>query len=132
MSKEEAEKFKALGNDFFNKKQYIPAVENYTKAIDVRQYKYLFLSCRLPHRMTTRFWLFCMETGKNGVAMDTHCARAFANLKMENFGFTLADSDKALELDPSYIKAYYRKGSAHMVLQKFQDALADFKKVTFS
>lgn len=48
---------------------------------------------------------------------------------MENFGLTQADSDKALELDPTYIKAYYRKGSAHMVLQKFQDALADFKKV---
>jgi tetratricopeptide (TPR) repeat protein len=53
-----------------------------------------------------------------------------ANLRMENFGLTIADADKALELDPKYIKAYYRKGSAHMVLQKYQEAMADFKKVS--
>lgn len=73
-------------------------------------------------------WPSCTETGKyKSNTISTY--RAFANLKMENFGLTQADSDKALELDPTYIKAYYRKGSAHMVLQKYQDALADFKKV---
>lgn len=30
--------------------------------------------------------------------------RSFANLKLENFGYALADATKALELDRSYIK----------------------------
>jgi hypothetical protein len=34
-SKQEAEKYKTLGNEFFTKKQYIPAVDNYTKAIEL-------------------------------------------------------------------------------------------------
>ena len=41
----------------------------------------------------------------------------------------LIDSDKALELDPTYIKAYYRKGSAFMALGKFKDALRQFASV---
>eukprot|EP01127_Copromyxa_protea_P018304 TRINITY_DN5727_c0_g1_i1.p1 TRINITY_DN5727_c0_g1~~TRINITY_DN5727_c0_g1_i1.p1 ORF type:complete len:484 (-),score=125.10 TRINITY_DN5727_c0_g1_i1:47-1498(-) len=105
VAREEAEKFKTLGNEFFNKKQYIPAVENYTRAIEVA------------------------PADDHEFLAVLYGNRAFANLKMENFGLTLSDSDKALELDAKYMKAHYRKGSAHMVLGKFQDALADFKKV---
>ena len=39
------------------------------------------------------------------------------------------DADRALELDPTYVKGFYRKASAHFALGKYSDAAADFKKV---
>lgn len=54
---------------------------------------------------------------------------AQCRLKLETYGLALIDSDKALELDPTYIKAYYRKGSAFMALGKFKDALRQFASV---
>eukprot|EP00761_Pharyngomonas_kirbyi_P012257 gb/GECH01012284.1/.p1 GENE.gb/GECH01012284.1/~~gb/GECH01012284.1/.p1 ORF type:complete len:415 (+),score=108.05 gb/GECH01012284.1/:1-1245(+) len=41
----------------------------------------------------------------------------------------MQDAEKAIELDPQYAKAYYRKGSAHMALGKFQEAIKDLKEV---
>eukprot|EP01126_Amoeba_proteus_P055882 TRINITY_DN695_c1_g1_i8.p1 TRINITY_DN695_c1_g1~~TRINITY_DN695_c1_g1_i8.p1 ORF type:complete len:500 (+),score=86.29 TRINITY_DN695_c1_g1_i8:46-1500(+) len=103
--REQAEKHKNEGNEYFAKKQYIPAAESYSKAIE-----------------------FAPPDDKPFLAI-LYGNRAFANLRMENFGLTLQDADKALEMDPTYLKAYYRKGLAHMVLQKLDEAIADFKKV---
>ena len=55
--------------------------------------------------------------------------RAFAHLKLENFGSALEDAGKAIEIEPTYTKAYYRRGSAHLALLHFKEGLADFKKV---
>ena len=60
------------------------------------------------------------------------CNRAIANIKLESFGGALADANKAIELDPKFIKAYYRRGIALMSLQRFSEAVKDLKKVCFS
>jgi len=39
--------------------------------------------------------------------------RAMAYLKTEAFGCATEDAKKAIELDPTYVKGYYRLGSAH-------------------
>ena len=41
----------------------------------------------------------------------------------------LADSREALKLNPSFVKAYYRRGEAHFALGKYKEARLDFKKV---
>lgn len=53
--------------------------------------------------------------------------RAFARIRLEQFGGAVADSTKAIELDPTYIKAYYRRADANMAMGKFKEALKDFK-----
>ena len=35
--------------------------------------------------------------------------RAFAHIKLENYGAAVADAEAALRLDPNYVKAYYRR-----------------------
>lgn len=55
--------------------------------------------------------------------------RAFCHLKMENHGLAIADATVALELDRTFVKAYYRRGSAFMALAKYKDALRDLKAV---
>lgn len=46
---------------------------------------------------------------------------------MENFGSAIADATKALELNPDYAKAYYRRGDASFALSHFRDAVANFR-----
>lgn len=55
--------------------------------------------------------------------------RAMAMIKMESYGSAIADSNEAIGLDPSYIKAYYRRGSANFALGKLKEARKDFKIV---
>jgi len=42
--------------------------------------------------------------------------RAFAHLKMENYGLAIADADEAIKMNPNYQKAYYRKADACIAL----------------
>lgn len=55
--------------------------------------------------------------------------RSLAYLRTESFGYALSDASKAIELDKTYIKGYYRKAAAHMSLGKFKLALKDFEYV---
>jgi len=53
--------------------------------------------------------------------------RAAAHLRTEAFGLAQSDSKKAIEIDPTYVKAYYRLGSSHAALGHYKDALKVFR-----
>lgn len=55
--------------------------------------------------------------------------RAQAYIKVENYGLAMADATAALESDPEYAKAYYRRGSAQFALGHLKDAKKDFRTV---
>jgi serine/threonine-protein phosphatase 5 len=55
--------------------------------------------------------------------------RAAANIKEEYLGYAVSDADKAIALDPKFIKAYYRRASANMGMSKIREALKDFRCV---
>jgi serine/threonine-protein phosphatase 5 len=55
--------------------------------------------------------------------------RSHANLKIENYGSAIQDAEKAIQIDPLYIKAHYRRASGYLALSKFKEALKDFKEV---
>jgi serine/threonine-protein phosphatase 5 len=42
----------------------------------------------------------------------------------------LADASKAIELDKTYVKGFYRRAAAHMSLGKFKEALKDYEYVS--
>jgi len=50
-------------------------------------------------------------------------------MKLEEYGYALNDASQAIELDPTYAKAYYRRGTCHLQILKYAQAIADFKKV---
>ena len=58
------------------------------------------------------------------------CNKAFAHIKLENYGQAIADAEKSLDLDPTFIKAFYRRGTARMALGKTKLAMQDFRTVT--
>jgi serine/threonine-protein phosphatase 5 len=55
--------------------------------------------------------------------------RAFAHLKLENYGSAIEDATFAVQADASYTKAYYRRASSHFLLGHLTEALKDFKLV---
>ncbi|KAH8098784.1 hypothetical protein JL720_1750 [Aureococcus anophagefferens] len=56
--------------------------------------------------------------------------RAMAHIKAESYGLAISDAEAAIRIDPTYIKAYYRRGSANFaLLGKYRLALRDFKAV---
>ena len=75
MGDEEAEALKLEANQFFAEHKYAKAVVVYSKAIELAPTNVKLLS-----------------------------NRAFAHLKLENYGSAVEDSSKAIDLDPAFIK----------------------------
>ncbi|KAA8490761.1 Serine/threonine-protein phosphatase 5 [Porphyridium purpureum] len=55
--------------------------------------------------------------------------RAITRLKLEEYGWAIEDASRAIEMDPTFIKAYYRRGSAKYAIGRYKEALADFRVV---
>jgi len=50
-----------------------------------------------------------------------HCNRALVNIKLRNYRSVIEDCDIAIKLNPSFVKAYYRKAFANYRLEKFEE-----------
>jgi serine/threonine-protein phosphatase 5 len=85
--KEKAEKYKSQANSYFKDCLYEDAVEGYSQAISFDPYNPIYYS-----------------------------NRSLANFKLELYGISLEDASKAVELEKTFTKGYYRKASAHMAL----------------
>mmetsp|Transcript_40567 Transcript_40567/g.53400 ORF Transcript_40567/g.53400 Transcript_40567/m.53400 type:complete len:505 (+) Transcript_40567:275-1789(+) len=97
--KEKATEFKNTGNKFLQECHFAQAIEQYTLAIEL--------------------W-------ENAIFFSN---RAQAHIKSEAYGLAISDADRAIELEPDYIKGYYRRGSAYFALTKYKKALKDFRAV---
>ncbi|XP_049812956.1 serine/threonine-protein phosphatase 5 [Schistocerca nitens] len=98
---ERAEKLKEEANLCFRNQDYNKAIDFYTQAIEA-----------------------------NPNVAVYYANRSFAYLRTECFGYALTDASKAISLDKTYIKGYYRRAAAYMSLGKFKLALKDFEAVT--
>merc|ERR1719270_1126883 len=55
--------------------------------------------------------------------------RATVAAKLKRTSESIADCDKALELDPSYTKALLRRAKSYMEPEQFEEAVRDYEKV---
>lgn len=97
---EEATQLKNKGNEAFKNHDWPTALDLYSKAIE--------LWPKEPSFYTNR---------------------AQAHIKLESYGYAVADADKAIEIDPNNVKAYYRRASANTAILKHREALRDWKLV---
>lgn len=104
-----AEKFKEDGNTSLKANDYDKAVENYTKAIDIA----LGEGSRVP---------------KNKLSVY-YANRAFANIKLENYGLAIPDAEASIANNKDYEKAYLRLAFAKEVLQSYKEAYGAYLKV---
>lgn len=101
--KSKADILKDEGNALFAESQYKDAIAKYSEAIAI-------------YDKSEIYW----------------CNRAFANLKCENFGDAIADATKSIELNPKHVKAYFHRGTAHLILGQLDDAIKYFGTVRFN
>ncbi|MBN3316388.1 SGTA protein, partial [Atractosteus spatula] len=95
----EAERLKTDGNDQMKAENFGPAVEFYSKAIELNP--------------------------RNAVYF---CNRAAAYSKLGNYAGAVQDCEQAIAIDPSYSKAYGRMGLALASLNKHSEAVSYYKK----
>ena len=44
------------------------------------------------------------------------------------FAYALKDAEKCLEIDPNFVKAYYRKGTCHHLMKEYHKAMEAYDK----
>ncbi|KAK5581618.1 hypothetical protein RB653_001655 [Dictyostelium firmibasis] len=96
---QKSDEFKAIANKYFSEQKYDLAAEVYTKAIKFHPTAILYSN------------------------------RSFSNFKNELYINALQDAQTSHEMDPTYIKAYYRLGSAHLALRNYEQAKHFFKEL---
>jgi serine/threonine-protein phosphatase 5 len=101
---EQAESLKNQANAFFLEGHMEKAVEYYTKAIE-------------------------LVNASDKAAAVYFSNRAFAQIKLENYGSALADAESAIAADPAYPKSYYRKSSSLFALGKLDEAIKELEKI---
>lgn len=102
---EAANALKLQGNKAFAEHEWPTAVDFYTQAIEKYDKEPSFFSnraqvCRPPTTALT-YWAECLGALESGYA---NVSSWQAQIKLEAFGFAIADANKALELDPNYVK----------------------------
>jgi tetratricopeptide (TPR) repeat protein len=95
--KQLGEKFKAEGNEFFKNKHFVLAVDSYTKAIEANPRSAVYFS-----------------------------NRAFARIRLEEYGSAIQDATEAIAIDKNFIKAYYRRADANLGIGKYQVSVSFF------
>jgi small glutamine-rich tetratricopeptide repeat-containing protein alpha len=91
------------------------SAKNYQKAIDCYS-KAIEIDGSNPIYYGNRYLFFIIDSR----------AAAYASLGKPND--SLADAQKALEIDPSYTKAYSRLGHAYFSLEKYEDSVQAYQK----
>ncbi|ETN63839.1 hypothetical protein AND_004435 [Anopheles darlingi] len=97
--KQEADKYKELGNKLLAKKDYVTAEKHYTHAISLFDNEAIYYTNR-----SLCYW----------------------NLK--DYDKCLADCNKAIQLDDSYFRPYYRRMQVRELRGAYQGALEDCRK----
>lgn len=104
---EQANDAKAEGNALFKEGQYEDALTKYEFALQVAP--------EMPSSVELRS--ICLAN------------RAICFLKLGKYNETVKECTKALDLNPSYVKALVRRGEALEKLERYDEAIADMKKI---
>ena len=119
---EKADTLRKTGNHYFAQKDYARAREYYTDSIDLRE----------DHRAYANRSLCSIELGRQAIRKaKSTCEDDYTpySLEMTRWGKdALADTLRAIELEPSFEKAYYRKVIAQAMRRDFPRAKANCKQ----
>ncbi|XP_078162027.1 uncharacterized protein LOC144557335 [Carex rostrata] len=107
-TKDQANDAKTQGNKLFSAGNYEEALSQYELALEI--------SSDIP--------------SSEEIRSMCHANRAICFSKLGKYEETIKECTKALELNPSYIKALLRRGEAHEKLEHYDEAITDMKKIS--
>lgn len=106
---------KERGTVYFKEGKYKQALLQYKKIISWLEYKSSFSNEEIQKAQALR--------------LASHLNLAMCHLKLQSFSAAIESCNKALELDSNNEKGLFRRGEAHLAVNDFDLARADFQKV---
>lgn len=120
----ECAKFKQDGNDAFVEGEYAQAVLHYSMCIEKSDGLDIAAeSCSNESNLPSPSFL---KTFKEKHIVFANRSACF--LKLGHHDKALADADKCIEIDPSYVKGLFRRGVALHAMKNYKDALETLSK----
>jgi len=110
---------KTLGNAALLSSSPTAAITHYTNALTL-------LNTNTNTNTNTNITLSPSSTTQKAIL---YANRAQAYIVLENYGLAILDASDGIQTDSTYPKGFYRRGTAHLALQKYKSAKQDFKKV---
>ncbi|CEM16918.1 unnamed protein product [Vitrella brassicaformis CCMP3155] len=109
-----AERFREEGNIAFRNRNYGLAATHYRRALV--QFDYTF-----PETEEDKKWM-------ESVQLACHLNFAATKLHMREFDDVRTHTRLALDIDPNNVKAFFRRGTASMKEDKYEEAASDFSQ----
>ncbi|MEM4296686.1 MAG: AAA family ATPase [Candidatus Anstonellales archaeon] len=130
----DAKRYYELAEEYFDKKDFEKAIENYNMAILLNPvFSEAYFGRALTYYKLKEYeksiadYTKVIELDpKNPVVYNN---RGDAYYRKGDFGTAIKDYDKAIMLNPSYMKAYYNRGLCYASLEQYDKAIEDFSEV---
>ena len=104
---------KETGNKYFKQSDFPKAIDAYNQSIGL---------------LSTSSLVKTNPDVKDGL-MASYTNLALVQIKQKNYKDAIETTKSALKVDPSSIKAYYRRGQAYSYMKQYSEAIKDFELI---
>jgi len=129
-----AKDYTQKGKELYEKHEYMEALLNFNKAIEVDPNYAIAYYMRgnikeafEDHHGAMKDYNTCIE--KNGKFADAFFVRGNVKMKLQDYYGAIDDYGSAIGLNENYIDAYFNRGKAKQFLQAYEDAINDCTKI---
>jgi len=129
-----AKEFTQKGRELIDKRDYMEAILNLNKAIEVDS-KYsvaYFLRGNLKEKFedlhgAMKDYNTAIET--NAKYTEAFFARGNVKMRLQDYYGAIADFSSAIAINENYVEAYFNRGKAKQLLMAYEDAINDVTKI---
>ena len=125
-----AKEYFDMGDSKYDLEDYIGAIKDYSKAIEINPNFADAYYNRGNAKSTEKGAIadYSKAIGINPNYADAYHKRGIAKLDLEDYEGAIADLSKAIEFNPDDADAYHVRGMAKLALEDYREAIADFTK----
>lgn len=129
---EDAEHYYDRSWSYCNMDKYEDAIIDMTKALEIEPQTSLYYYSRGRFEYWAERYKEAVVDLTKGIDLKPtetkYLFRANSYMELEEYDLALADFNSAIEIDPEYARAYYRRGILYKKLERLNEAEKDFKK----
>jgi tetratricopeptide (TPR) repeat protein len=129
-----AKDYTQKGKDFYEKREYMEALLNLNKALelDPNYAQAYFVRANIKDAFDDRHGAmkdYNLAIEKNPKFADALFARGNVKMKLQDYYGAIDDYTAAISINENYIDAYFNRGKAKQFLQAYEDAINDCTKI---
>lgn len=129
-----AKDYVQIGRDFLEKREYVEALVNLNRAIemDPNQSAAYYLRGNIKDNFEDRHGAmkdYNLAIEKNPKFADAFYARGNIKMALQDYYGAVDDYTAAITINENYVEAYFSRGKAKQFLQAYQDAINDCTKI---